>query len=75
MEEKIYNIIMKCLHIHERSEIQLNDDFIDDLGANSGHMAEIIMMIEAEFNIIISDQESSELTTVGKIINYVKENI
>ncbi len=74
MEEKIYNIIMECMHITDHSEIHPDDDFVDDLGANDMHIAEVIMMIEAEFNIIISDQESSKLTTVGKIINYVKEN-
>ena len=74
MEEKIYNIIMECLHIHERSEIQLNDDFIDDLGANSGHMAEIIMMVEAEFDIMIEDKKSKRLTTIKKIVNYLQKN-
>jgi acyl carrier protein len=49
-------------------------NFIEDLGADSLDVVEIIMEFEQEFGIEISDEEAEKLTTVGSVVQYLKEN-
>ena len=56
-------------------EINNDASFMEDLGADSLDLVELIMTFESDFGITIPDEDSSELTTVQKAINYVKENL
>ncbi len=72
IEDTIKSIIADELGL-DSSEITENASFIDDLGADSLDIMQLIMEIEEEFNIEISDEEASELVTVDKVIEYVKK--
>ena len=71
---KIKEIVADKLSI---SEDQVTEDasFIDDLGADSLDTVELVMALEDEFELDIPDEEAEKLTTVGKAIDYVFENV
>ena len=56
----------------ELEEITMEASFIDDLGADSLDIVELLMALEEEFEIEIPDEEAEKLTTVGDIVEYVK---
>ena len=70
-EEKIKQIIAEKLDIGME---QMTDDakFIDDLGADSLDVVELIMTLEDEFEIEISDEEAEKIVTVGNAIDFMK---
>ena len=72
--EKIKNIIVDLLQVPEDS-VTLESHFIDDLGADSLDLVELIMGIEEEFNIGIPDGEAEKVVTVGDVVEYIKENV
>ena len=47
-------------------------NIVDDLGADSLDVVELIMSVEDVFGLAISDEEAAELTTVGKIVEYIE---
>ena len=47
-------------------------NIVDDLGADSLDVVELIMSVEDEFGLAICDEEAAELTTVGKIVEYIE---
>lgn len=56
----------------ELDEITMEASFIDDLGADSLDIVELLMALEEEFEIEIPDEDAEKLTTVGDIVEYVK---
>ena len=72
--EKIKKIIVDLLQVSEDT-VTLESHFIDDLGADSLDLVELIMGIEEEFNIEIPDGEAEKVVTVGDVFEYIKENI
>ena len=72
--EKVKNIIVDLLQVSEES-VTLDAHFIDDLGADSLDLVELIMGIEEEFNIEIPDGEAEKVVTVGDVVEYIKENV
>jgi len=71
LEEKVYNIIAEKLSI-DKSEIKPKSSFLDDLGADSLDIVELIMSMEEEFDLDISDDDQEKLRTVEDVINYLK---
>ncbi len=71
--EKIKNIIIEQLGTAE-SAVTMEASFIDDLGADSLDIVELIMAIEEEFNIEIPDESAEKVVTVGDVVEYIKEN-
>ncbi len=53
------------------AEISNDASFMEDLGADSLDLVELVMSFESEFDIIIPDEDSAELTTVQQAIDYV----
>ena len=70
-EDKIKSIIIDKLGVEE-NKITTDANFINDLGADSLDQVELIMQLEEEFNIEISDEEAESLTTVGKVYDFLK---
>ena len=69
IEQKVKEIIVKQLGVNEE-QITPEASFIDDLGAASLDIVELIMGIEEEFDIEIPDEDAEKLTTVGEAIAY-----
>ena len=72
--EKIKNIIVEQLQVNE-DVVTLDASFIDDLGADSLDLVELIMALEEEFNIEIPDSDAEKVVSVEDVVNYIKENI
>ncbi len=68
----IQEIIAKTLGINQ-NDIELKHDLVNDLGADSLNIVEIIMELEEEYNIEIPDEDAEELTTVQSIIEYIEQ--
>ena len=69
--EKLQNIIAEVLNV-EADEITLNTTVVDDLGADSLDIFQIIMGIEEEFDIEIPNQDAEQIVTVGDAIEQSK---
>lgn len=71
IEDKIKKIIAEKLSV-EMSEVLPEASFVDDLGADSLDLVELVMTMEEEFDVDISDEEAEQLVTVQDAINFVK---
>ena len=69
--EKLKKIIVEVLNVDE-DEISEDTTFIDDLGADSLDMFQIIMGIEEEFDIEIPTEEAEKISTVGDAVEQIK---
>lgn len=70
--EKLREIIAKELKL-DVSEISLESTFMDDLGADSLDLFEIVMAIEEEFDIEIPSEEAEKIVTVGDAVERIKQ--
>lgn len=71
MFERIRDIVAEQLSI-DPSEITEESSFIDDLGADSLDIVELIMALEEEFDMEIPDEDAEKISTVGDVIEYIK---
>ncbi len=69
--EKIKEIVVDRLGVDE-DKVTLEASFIDDLGADSLDIVELIMAMEEEFDLQIPDEDAEKISTVGDAVNYVK---
>ena len=69
--EKLKKIIAEVLNVDEE-EITLSTTFMDDLGADSLDVFQIIMGIEEEFDIEIPTEEAEKISTVGDAVEQIK---
>jgi len=74
VEEKIRKIICEQLEVSEEDVVP-EASFVDDLGADSLDQVELIMAMEEEFSISISDEEAEKIITVRNAIEYVEQNM
>ena len=72
--EKVKKIIVEVLNIDE-DDIKLETTFIDDLGADSLDVFQIIMGLEEEFEIEIPNEEAEKIVTVGDAVEQIKNAI
>lgn len=72
--EKVKDIIVDELGV-EREKLTPEASFIDDLGADSLDIVELVMEFEKEFNIDIPDEEAEKLRTVGDAIAYLNQKV
>ena len=72
--DKVKEIIVEELGVAEAS-VTLEASFIDDLGADSLDIVELIMALEEEFDMEIPDEEAEKAVTVNDVVEYIKENV
>lgn len=74
MFEKVRAIISEKLNV-DQDEIKLESSIVDDLGADSIDLIELIMNLEEEYGISISDEEAVKLKTVGDVVDFINSQI
>ena len=72
VEEKVKEIIAKELSV-KLEEVVPDASFVDDLGADSLDLVELIMSMEEEFDTDISDEDAEQITTVKDAIDYINK--
>jgi acyl carrier protein len=72
--EKVKKMIVEQLGVNE-SEVIPEAKFIDDLGADSLDIVELIMALEDEYGIEIPDEDAEKLETVGDAITYIEKRL
>ena len=70
--EKVQEALAKQFEMDPQT-ITMDTNLIDDLGADSLDVVELIMELEDEFGVTISDEAAAELYTVGRIVEYLEK--
>lgn len=71
--DQVKSIIVNQLGVEE-DEVTMEAAFIDDLGADSLDIVELIMAFEEEFDMEIPDEEAEKIRTVADAVTYIQEN-
>ena len=71
--DKVRDIVVEQLG-SEADEVTLESTFIDDLGADSLDIVELIMAFEEEFNVEIPDEAAEKIKTAQDVVNYIDQN-
>ena len=71
--ERVKNVIVDQLSV-DADEVTLEASFVDDLGADSLDVVELIMGLETEFDIEIPDEDAEKISTVGDAVEYLKSH-
>lgn len=74
-EQQVKSVVAEQLGIANPNEIDNSASFMEDLGADSLDLVELIMTFENDFGIAIPDEDAAELTTVRKAINYINSKL
>ena len=72
--DKIKSILVEQLNCNDE-DITLTTNIIEDLGATSLDIAELVMTLEEDLDVKIADDEIENLVTIGDIVHYVEENM
>ena len=73
IEQRVKDIIVEQLGVKE-DQVTVDAKFIEDLGADSLDIVELIMALEEEFGYEIPDDEAEKLLTVGDVIKYIEDH-
>ena len=71
VEKKVMDIITRELGVNA-DDVKKDSTFVEDLGADSLDIVELVMKFEDEFNLEIPDEEAEKIQTVQDAINYVQ---
>ena len=71
--ERVKNVIVDQLSV-DADEVTLEASFVDDLGADSLDVVELIMGLETEFDIEIPDEDAEKISRVGDAVEYIKSH-
>ncbi|MCS6997903.1 MAG: acyl carrier protein [Aquificaceae bacterium] len=74
LEQRIREIIADQLGV-EVDKLNPNARFVEDLGADSLDVVELVMAFEEEFGIEIPDEDAEKIRTVGDVLNYLREKV
>jgi acyl carrier protein len=72
--DRVKKIIVERLGVDE-SEVTLEASFKDDLGADSLDVVELVMELEDEFDLEISDEEAEKIGKVGEVVAYIQSQL
>ena len=72
IEQQMVDIIVEQLSV-EKDKVVPNASFVDDLGADSLDLVELIMAMEEEFDVEIPDEEAEKINTVQNAIDYINK--
>lgn len=70
---RVTNIIVDRLGV-DKDQVTLEASFKEDLSADSLDVVELIMELEDEFNLEISDEDAEKISTVGDVVNYIESH-
>lgn len=71
--DKIKSIIVEQLGVEE-DDVKMEASFVDDLGADSLDIVELVMALEEEFDLEIPDEDAEKIRTVGDAVKYIQDN-
>jgi acyl carrier protein len=74
LEAKVKELIVQQLGVSEK-EVVPEAKFVDDLGADSLDLVELVMALEDEYGIEIPDEDAEKIVTVGDALKYIQERI
>lgn len=69
--QRVQGIILERLNV-KKEKITMDAAFLDDLGADSLELTELVLAVEEEFSLKIPDDQIENLTTVGKVVSFVE---
>jgi acyl carrier protein len=72
LEEKVIKLVMEQLDV-TREQCVLEASFIDDLGADSLDIVELLMEMEEAFSVEIADEELEKISTIKDVIDFLKQ--
>ncbi len=72
--ERVTKVVVDRLGVDE-SEVKVEASFRDDLGADSLDVVELVMELEDEFDMEISDEDAEKIATVGDAISYIESKV
>ena len=70
--DDVKNVIVEQLSVNE-AEVKLESRFVDDLGADSLDVVELVMALEEKFEIEIPDEEAEKIATVKDVVDYIEK--
>ena len=70
--DRVKDVIIEQLGIEDESSVTMTTTFIDDLGADSLDVVELIMALEEEFEMEIPEVEAEKIVSVGDVVDYIK---
>ncbi|MFA4884555.1 MAG: acyl carrier protein [Desulfotomaculaceae bacterium] len=71
--DKVKSIIVEQLGVEEE-DVKMESSFVDDLGADSLDIVELVMALEEEFDLEIPDEDAEKIRTVGEAAKYIQEH-
>ncbi|MDQ7819535.1 MAG: acyl carrier protein [Armatimonadota bacterium] len=72
--ERVKNIVVEQLGV-SADEVSPESSFVDDLGADSLDVVELVMALEEEFGVEIPDEEAEKIATVGEAVKYIEAHL
>ena len=74
LETRVTDLIVEQLGV-SKDEAEMKASFIDDLGADSLDIVELVMSLEEEFDVEIPDEDAEKIQTIGDAVSYLKERL